>query len=45
MRIRPTTWSCRSCEPSVACQSITVPLVGALTEIRSPSICALSVLT
>ena len=43
--MRPTTWSLCTCVPWVARQSMSVPEVGALIEILSPSIWALSVVT
>jgi hypothetical protein len=43
--MRPTTSSLCTSVPWVARQSMRVPEVGALIEILSPSICALSVVT
>jgi hypothetical protein len=45
MRIRPRMRFSSSCVPCLAVHSMTVPLVGAMTAIWSPSIWALSVLT
>ena len=43
--MRPTTSSLCTSVPWVACQSMRVPEIGALIEILSPSIWALSVVT